>query len=77
VDYIEATKHELSSHPIKYRQFLQKHHDAILNARNKFPELCSPAAKLGWVTTYHNRTLNSLRADFLQKYGIEKEKLLL
>ena len=75
VDYLQATMHELASQPAAYGKFLRKHCDVVRKAATKFPELCSPAAKVGWLITYHNHAVNTSRADVLERNGIDAREL--
>jgi hypothetical protein len=76
VDYLQATMHELASKPTAYGKFLRRHRDVVRKAAAKFPELCSPAAKIGWLISYHNRTVGTLPFDAIRKYEIEKQDLM-
>ena len=67
VDYLQATMHELAAQPSAYGKLLMKHRDVVRRTAAKFPELSSPAAKVGWLTTYHNRAVGMARMDVLQK----------
>lgn len=75
VDYLQATMHELIPQPGAYGKFLRKHRDALTRAAAKFSELCSPAAKLGWLISYHNRAVKACRADVFTKDGIDPREL--
>ncbi len=75
VDYLQATMYELASEPAAYAKFLRKHRDVVRNAAVKFPELCSPAAKIGWLITYHNHAVSTSRVDGLEKNGIDAREL--
>jgi hypothetical protein len=76
VDYLQATMHDLSPRPAAYVKFLRKHRDMVRQARDKFPELCSPAAKVGWLTTYHNRTVTASQSGVLEKNGFDARELM-
>lgn len=76
VDYLQATMHELSSQPVAYGKFLRKHRDVVRKAVARFPELSSPAAKVGWLTTYHNHAVSASRIDVLEKNGIDAQELI-
>jgi hypothetical protein len=76
VDYLQATMHELASQPTAYRKFLRRHRDVVRKAAAKFPELSSPAAKIGWLISYHNRTVGALTVDAVRRYEIERQDLL-
>jgi len=77
VDDLQATKHELSSRPADYAKFLRKHRDIVKRAVERFPELCSPAAKIGWLITYHNRSVSSASLEVLEKNGMDGRELMI
>jgi hypothetical protein len=77
VDYLQATMHDLVSQPTAYGKFLRKHRDMVTKSAAKFPELCSPAAKVGWLITYHNGFVSSLPVDAIRNYEIERQDLLI
>jgi hypothetical protein len=76
VDYLQATMHELASQPVAYGKFLSEHRDVVRKAALKFRELSSPAAKVGWLITYHNHAVNAARAEILAKNGIDAGELM-
>ena len=76
VDYLQATMHELASQPAAYGKFLRKHRDVVRRAAAKLTELCSPAAKVGWLVSYHNHTVSASRLDVLEKNGIDAQDLM-
>jgi hypothetical protein len=47
----------------------------VRKAAAKFPELCSPAAKIGWLISYYNRTVGTLPVDTIRKHEIERQDL--
>lgn len=75
VDYLQAAIYELASQPTACEKFLRKHRDVVANAVTRFQELSSPAAKVGWLMTYHNQSVIS-QSDLLNKMGINASHLI-
>ena len=76
VDYLRAIRKDFGGDDAAYLSYLKAHRKVVVESTSRFRELSSPAAKLGWMMTYHNTVVHALEAELFDEYSARREDFL-